>query len=304
MEALRPDLEALDRLADGGGALRAHHRRHRLRRQGRRPARHRPGRDLRRLPQGLHRGPRRRRVRPLRRRGRRPPAPDRQRRARRQAVGDARAALHPAAAALHRGDARQAHGGARHRPALDLRLDRLDDPGARLRPQGQEPPLPRGQGPARHRLPVELLRALRRLRLHRRPRDRPRPRDDRRGGLEDAARQLLARLLRRARRDRGPAHLRGARQDQRGAGAPPLPEDAGGPRAPPLQGLRQRPPRAQDLAQRLGLHRLLELSRVPLHPPPGRRRRRRHPRRQGPRRPAPSAAPSSRRRAPTPSRSR
>ena len=123
------------------------------RRQGRRPARHRPGRDLRRLPQGLHRGPRRRRVRPLRRRGRRPPAADRQRRARRQAVGHARAALHPAAAALHRGDARQAHGGARHRPALDLRLDRLDDPGARLRPQGQEPPLPRGQGPARHRLP-------------------------------------------------------------------------------------------------------------------------------------------------------
>ena len=72
---------------------------------------------------------------------------------RRQARRHARAALHPAAAALHRGDAGQAHGGARHRPALDLRLDRLDDPGARIRPQGQEPADPRGQGPAGHRLP-------------------------------------------------------------------------------------------------------------------------------------------------------
>ena len=32
-------------------------------------------------------------------------------------------AFHRAAAALHRGDAGQAHGGARHRPPLDLRLD-------------------------------------------------------------------------------------------------------------------------------------------------------------------------------------
>ena len=38
------------------------------RRQGGGPARHRPGRDLRRLPQGLHGGPRRRGDRPLRRR--------------------------------------------------------------------------------------------------------------------------------------------------------------------------------------------------------------------------------------------
>ena len=105
-----------------------------------RPARHRPGRDLRRLPQGLPRGPRRR--------------GDRARRATRttaacrtivngergrEARGDARAALHPAAAALHRGDAGQAPGGARHRPPLHLRLDRLDDPGARVRPQGEEP---------------------------------------------------------------------------------------------------------------------------------------------------------------------
>ena len=44
----------------------------------------------------------------------------------------ARAALHPAAAALHRGHAGQGAGGARHRPALDLRADHRDDPGAWL----------------------------------------------------------------------------------------------------------------------------------------------------------------------------
>ena len=42
--------------------------------------------------------------------------------------------------------------------------------------------------------------------------------------------RFWARFLRRARRDRGPAHHRGARQDQRGAGAAPLPEDR--PRTP------------------------------------------------------------------------
>ena len=269
-----------------------------------RPARHRPGRDLRRLPQGLHRGPRRRRVRPLRRRGRRPPAADRQRRAGGQAQRHPGAAFHPAAAALHRGDAGQAHGGARHRPALDLCLDRLDDPGARLRPQGQEPPLSRGQGPAGHRVPRQLFRPLRRLRLHRRSRDRPRPGHHRRGGLEGAARPVLEGLLRRPRRDRGPADHRGARQDQRGAGAAPLPEDPRGPGAAALQGLRVGPAQPQDLAQRLGLHRLLELSRMPLYAArwPATTATARSTARSSA--PAPSAAPSSRRRAPTPSRSR
>ena len=117
--------------------------------------------------------------------------------------------------------------------------------------------------------------------------------------------RFWARLLRRARRDRGPAHHRGARQDQRGARAAPLPEDPRGPRAAPLQGLRHRPPRAQDLAQRLGLHRLLELPRVPLHPPARRRRRgRRRRSTASSSAPARSAARSSRSEAPTPSRSR
>jgi DNA topoisomerase-1 len=45
----------------------------------------------------------------------------------------------------------------------------------------------------------------------------------------------------------------------------------------PLQGLRQRPPVAEDRPLRRRLHRLLQLSRVPLHPPARRRDRgRRH----------------------------
>ena len=62
-----------------------------------------------------------------------------------------RAAFHRAAAALLGGDAGQADGGARHRPALDLRLDAGRAAGPRLRPHRQEAPDPRGQGPAGHR---------------------------------------------------------------------------------------------------------------------------------------------------------
>ena len=64
------------------------------------------------------------------------------------------------------------------------------------------------------------------------------------------------------------------------------------------------PPQPQDLAQRLGLHRLLELPRVPLHPPAGRRRRRRgrRARRQGARHRHARTARSSRRTRPSRSR--
>ena len=61
--ALRADLEPHHREPDGIGRARAHHRRHR--RDGRpaqaRPARHRPGREVRRLPHPLPGGPGRRR---------------------------------------------------------------------------------------------------------------------------------------------------------------------------------------------------------------------------------------------------
>ena len=62
-----------------------------------------------------------------------------------------RAALHAAAAALFGGHAGQAHGGARHRPPLHLRLHARRAAGARLRPHRQEAADPRGQGPPRHR---------------------------------------------------------------------------------------------------------------------------------------------------------
>ena len=47
---------------------------------------------------------------------------------------DGRAAFHPAAAALFRGEPGQEDGGARHRPALDLRRDPADAEGPRLCP--------------------------------------------------------------------------------------------------------------------------------------------------------------------------
>ena len=160
----------------------------------------------------------------------------------RQARRHPRAALHPAAAALHRGDAGQAHGGARHRPALDLRLDRLDDPGARVRPQGARTgSIPEDKG---RLVTAFLANYFGRYVDYDFTADLEEDLDRVTTGEEDW-KALLARfwtrLLRRARRDRGPAHHRGAREDQRGARAAPLPGDPRGPRAAALQGLRHRP---------------------------------------------------------------
>ena len=97
------------------------------------------------LRPGLHRGPRRRRCR---RRGRaRPPAGARRGRRHRRPRGHADPALHRAAAALHRGDADQGARGARHRPAVDLRGDDLDDRRPRLRPGRGAPPATRSRSP-------------------------------------------------------------------------------------------------------------------------------------------------------------
>jgi hypothetical protein len=52
------------------------------------------------------------------------------------------AALHAAAPALLRGVPRQGARGARHRQAVDLRVDHLDHPGPRLRPARGPPVLP------------------------------------------------------------------------------------------------------------------------------------------------------------------
>ena len=64
---------------------------------------------------------------------------------------------------------------------------------------------------------------LRRVRLHRRARGEARPGLRRRARLEGAAARLLARLLRRARRDQGSAHHAGARQPERAARPAHLP---------------------------------------------------------------------------------
>ena len=75
-------------------------------------------------------------------------------------------ALHRAAAALHRGDADQGARGARHRPAVDLRGDDLDDRRPRLRPGRGAAPAPRGRRRGRHRPARRALRRVRRRRLH------------------------------------------------------------------------------------------------------------------------------------------
>ena len=219
-QALRADLDPHHRLPDGERRARAHHGRHsgRGRSAQARLARQRPGRALSRLPRALSGRPRRRGGR-----GVGPPARHARRRTADEGAHRRDPAFHRAAAALHRGDAGQAHGGARHRPALDLRLDARGAARARLCADREEAADPGGQGPARHRLPRSLLRQICRLRLHRRSRGEARPGLEQRDRLEGAAARLLERFFRRARRHQGPAHRPGARQPQRAAGAAHLP---------------------------------------------------------------------------------
>ena len=102
---------------------------------------------------------------PRRRSGRLPPLAEGDATAVRRRHADP--ALHRAAAALHRGDADQGARGARHRPAVDVRRDDLDDRRPRLRP-GRGAPAPPGAGRRDRDGPAR--RALRRLR---RPRSSP-----------------------------------------------------------------------------------------------------------------------------------
>ena len=272
-QALRPDLEADARQPDGGRPAGAHHGRHRLGGRAGRPACHRAGGALRRVHGGLHRGSGRRGGR--RRRG--APARADAGRCHRQEKRRARAAFHPAAAALHRGDAGQADGGARDRAPVDLCLDRHDDPGPGLCPQGQEPPDPGGQGTPRDGVPDQLLPQVRGLRLHRRPREPARRGQRGREGLPRRARPVLARLQGGDRRYRRTAHHRRSGHHQRGARAAHLPRQGGRHRSAPLPELRRGAAEPQDRALGRRLHRLLELPGMPVHPPvrpAGRGRRR------------------------------
>ena len=133
------------------------------RRQGHHAARHRLDRRVRRVPEAVSRGHRR-----CGRGGRQPhAAADGGARSAEARQGDCGPALHPAAAALLRGQPGEEDGGARHRPALHLRLDPVGAAGPQLCPAGEAPLHPGGPRPAGDRVPGELLRALRRYRLHR-----------------------------------------------------------------------------------------------------------------------------------------
>ena len=177
-----------------------------------------------------------------------------------------RAAFHPAAAALHRGEPGQEARGARHRPALDLCQHHRSAAGPGLREARPQALHAGGPRPHRHRLPADLLPALRRIRLHRPSRGRARRDLRRQDRLEAGAARVLEGLLRRRRRDQGPARQRGDRQARRGARPPLLPGQRRWRQDPArLPVLRQRPARPEARQVRR-LHRLLELSRVPLHP--------------------------------------
>ena len=171
---------------------------------------------VRRLLAGLHRGPRRRR------RGRRGRA------ARLPALAegdvttvddvDADPALHRAAAALHRGDADQGARGARHRPAVDLRRDDLDDRRPRLRP-GRGAAAPPGAGRRdRHRPARRALRRLRRPRVHGADGGGARRGRPRRARVGAAAARVLRPAARPRRREATRAQARGLhdRADRRG----------------------------------------------------------------------------------------
>ena len=129
-------------------------------------ARHRLDRRVRRLPEAVSRG-----HTTTPRRGRRQPhAAADGASATRCGRGkvDADAALHPAAAALLGSQPGQEAGGAGHRPAVHLCVDPVGAAGPQIRPAGEAALHPGGPRPAGHRVPGQLLRALRRYRLHRR----------------------------------------------------------------------------------------------------------------------------------------
>ncbi len=262
--ALRADLESRGREPDGIRRARAHHRRYR--RQGRqphhRPARHRPGGEVRRLPHALSGRPGRNR----RRRRVAPPAGDGAGRGARQAGDRSRAAFHRAAAALLRSGAGQAHGRARHRPALDLRLDPASAAGPRLCAHRQEAADPRGQGPRRRRLPGKLLHSATSNTISP-PRSKssstasPTTRSIGRrccedfwtgfiGAVNDIKELRITAGARRAQRAARAAHLPGARRRRRRA---------------PVPAMRHRQAVARSRTLRR-LHRLLELSGMQLHP--------------------------------------
>ena len=174
--------------------------------KGHQAAGQRLDRRVRRLPEAVSRGHRRQgRGRGGRRRQPHAAADERARSAQ-AAEGGRQPAFHPAAAALLRSQPGQEDGGTGHRPPVHLRLDPVGAAGSQLREAGQAALRAGGPRPAGDRLPGQLLRALRRYRLHRRPGGKAR-RDFRRlAGLAQGDARLLGGIL-------------------QGGGADPRPED-------------------------------------------------------------------------------
>ncbi len=168
--------------------------------------------------------------------------------------------------ALFRGEPGQAHGGARHRPALDLR-GRLPDPsGSGVRQDREEAAAAGGQGTLGHRLPGELLPALRRVRFHRRPR-RPARRVsnaeiDWRAVLRDFWKDFSAAIG-----ETKELRVTDVLEALNGLLGPHIfPDKGDGSNPRTCTVLRHRPALAEARQVRR-LHRLLELSRVQVHPP-------------------------------------
>ena len=186
------------------------------------------------------------------------------------------AALHQAAPALYRGEPGAPAGGARHRPALDLRQDPECAAGTRLCPAGEPALRAGGPRPHGHRLPVRVLQPLRPVQLHRGaggPAGR-----HRQGGARVArgAGGVLARLLGRGGRDPRAHHHRGDRCARPGSGPAFLPgRRRGRARSAQMPVLCRRPAGAQARPRRR-VHRLFQLPGMRLHPPahrqPGGRR--------------------------------
>ena len=285
-KALRTDLAARDGEPDGIRRARAHDGRHR--RQGRcpppRPARDRHRHQVRRLPHALSG----RRGRSAGRRREQAPAANERRRAARQARDCLDPAFHRAAAALFRGFAGQAHGRARHRPALDLRVDPAGAERPQLCASGKE-------APATRRTRAALSSRSWKTSSPAMSNTNSRPGSKRTSTASPTSEIAWREVLRDFWRDfigavdsiKDIARPRSARRARRDAGAAPFPAEQGRHRPARLRNLWQRPPRPEARQVRR-LHRLLELSGVQVHPPAGRKRRRerRQGFRQGSRRPA------------------
>ena len=157
------------------------------------------------------------------------------------------AAFHGTAAALFGSEPRAQARGARHRAAVDLCDDPVGAARPRLREDGPQPLHPGRQGPHRHRLPHQLLRPLRRIRLHRRSRGEARRGLGGRSRLEAIAARFLARFLGCHRRDQGPQDLPGHHRARRDPGTAHLPaHGCGRRRSARLPDLRQRAARASS----------------------------------------------------------